>query len=131
MFEIDNQCSESDIVMRVPFALASGQITGRPQLTVEIGLHRKTLSAWPMSETAILRKLQTNGLPELLMIDSRARTGLSQLEHGMVILFVGELTGKLPTLVKVELHRNRIRPNDTKAARSVTTGSDLSFALRQ
>jgi hypothetical protein len=29
------------------------------------------------------------------------------------------------------LHGNRIRPNDAKAARLVTTGSYLSFTLRE
>jgi hypothetical protein len=49
----------------------------------------------------------------------------------MVILFVRELTRNLPPLTQIELHRNRIRPNDAKAARLVTTGSYLRFALRE
>jgi hypothetical protein len=49
----------------------------------------------------------------------------------MVILFVRELTRNLPPLTEIELHGNRIRPNDAKAARLVTTGSYLSVALRE
>jgi hypothetical protein len=47
----------------------------------------------------------------------------------MVILFVRELTRNLPPLTEIELHGNRIRPNDGKATRLVTTGSYLSFTL--
>src|SRR5271167_1975512 len=49
----------------------------------------------------------------------------------MVVLFVRELTRNLPALTKIELHGNRIRPNDAKAARLVTAGSYLSFTLRE
>ncbi len=49
----------------------------------------------------------------------------------MVVLFVGELTRNLPPLTEIELHRNRIRPNDAKAARLMTTASYVSFALRE
>ncbi len=49
----------------------------------------------------------------------------------MVILLVRELTRNLPPLTEIELHGNRIRPNDAKAARLVATGSDLSFTLRE
>jgi hypothetical protein len=49
----------------------------------------------------------------------------------MVILFVRELTRNLPPLTEIELHGDRIRPNDAKAARLATTGSYLSFALRE
>ena len=49
----------------------------------------------------------------------------------MVILFVRELARDLPALTEIELHGNRIRPDDAKAARLVTTGSYLSFALRE
>lgn len=55
----------------------------------------------------------------------------SHLQHGMVILFVRELTRNLPPLTEIELHGDGIRPNDPKAARLVTTGSDLGFALRE
>jgi hypothetical protein len=47
----------------------------------------------------------------------------------MVILFVRDLTRNLPPPTEIELHGNRIRPNDAKAARLVTTGSYLSFTL--
>jgi len=47
----------------------------------------------------------------------------------MMILFVRELTRNLPSLTEIELHGNRIRPNDAKAARQVATGAYLSFAL--
>src|SRR6266581_3997146 len=47
----------------------------------------------------------------------------------MMILLVRELTRNLPPLTDIELHGNRIRPNDAKAARLVTAGSDLSFTL--
>ncbi len=47
----------------------------------------------------------------------------------MMILFVRELPRNLPPLIEIELHGNRIRPNDSKAARLVTAGSYLSFAL--
>ena len=46
----------------------------------------------------------------------------------MVIFFVRELTRNLPSLTEIELHGNRIRPN-AEAARLVTTGKYLSFAL--
>jgi len=49
----------------------------------------------------------------------------------MVILFVRELTRNLPPLTEIEPHGNRIRPNDAKPARLVTTSSYLSFALRE
>jgi hypothetical protein len=49
----------------------------------------------------------------------------------MMILLVRELTRNLPPLTEIELHGNHIRPNDAKAARLVTTGSDLSFTLRE
>lgn len=49
----------------------------------------------------------------------------------MMILLVRQLTRNLPPLTEIELHGNRIRPNDAKAARLVTTGSDLSFTLRE
>jgi hypothetical protein len=49
----------------------------------------------------------------------------------MVILLVRELTRNLPPLTEIELHGNRIRPNDAKAARLVTAGSYLSFTLRK
>jgi hypothetical protein len=55
----------------------------------------------------------------------------SHLQHGMVILFVRELTRNLPPLTEIEFHGNRIRPNDAKAALLVTTSSYLSFALRE
>ena len=48
-----------------------------------------------------------------------------------MILLVRELTRNLPPLAEIEFHGNRIRPNDSKAARLVTTGSDLSFTLRE
>ena len=49
----------------------------------------------------------------------------------MMILLVRELTRNPPPVAEIELHGNRIRPNDAKAARLVTTGSDLSFTLRE
>ncbi|MGA2019959.1 MAG: hypothetical protein ABSH02_05165 [Candidatus Sulfotelmatobacter sp.] len=55
----------------------------------------------------------------------------SHFQHGMVIPFVRELARNLPPLTEIELHGSRIRPNDAKSARLVTTGSYLSFALRE
>jgi len=49
----------------------------------------------------------------------------------MVVLFVRELTRNLPAPIQIELHGNRIRPNDAKAACQVTAGSYLSFTLRE
>jgi hypothetical protein len=49
----------------------------------------------------------------------------------MMILLVRELTRNLPPVVEIKFHGNRVRPNDAKAARLVTTGSDLSFTLRE
>lgn len=49
----------------------------------------------------------------------------------MVVLFVCELTRNLPAPTKIELHGNRIRPNNAKAARQVTAGSYLSLTLRE
>ena len=48
-----------------------------------------------------------------------------------MILLVRELTRNPPPLSEIELHGNRIRPNNAKVARLVATGSDLSFTLRQ
>jgi hypothetical protein len=59
------------------------------------------------------------------------RQRFSHLQHGMVILFVCELTRNLPPLTQIELHGKHIRSNDTKVAGPVTTSSDLSFTLRQ
>ncbi len=80
-----------------------------------------------------LPNLVKEGLPT---IRSESATELlwqrfSHLQHGMVILFVRELTRNLPPLTEIELHGNRIRPNDAKAALLVTTGRYLSFALRE
>jgi hypothetical protein len=47
----------------------------------------------------------------------------------MVIPFVRELTRNLPPPTEIELHGNRIRPNDAKAARLVATSSYLSLTL--
>jgi hypothetical protein len=47
----------------------------------------------------------------------------------MMILLVLELTRNLPSLTEIELHGNRIRPNDAKAARLMATGRDLNFTL--
>src|SRR5580658_1513869 len=49
----------------------------------------------------------------------------------MMILLVRELAGNLPSMAEIELHGECIRPNDAKAARLVTTESDLSFTLRE
>jgi len=49
----------------------------------------------------------------------------------MMILLVRELTRNPPPVAEIEFHGNRIRPNDAKAARLVTAGSDLSFTLRE
>jgi hypothetical protein len=49
----------------------------------------------------------------------------------MVVLFVRELSRNLPPLTEIKLHRNRIGLNYAEAARLVTTGSYLSFALRE
>src|SRR5262245_20880967 len=59
------------------------------------------------------------------------RQRFSHLQHGMVILFVCELTRNLPSLTEIELHGNRIRPNHAKAACLVTTGCYLSFTLHE
>ena len=73
-------------------------------------------------------KLDLNGFE---LRDHSLRQRFSHLQHGMMILLVRELTRNLPPLTEIELHGNRIRPNDAKAARLVTTGSDLSFTLRE
>jgi hypothetical protein len=56
---------------------------------------------------------------------------LSHLQHGVMILLMRELTRNLPPLTQIELHGNRIRPNDAKAAGLVTSGRYLSFTLRE
>gem|GEM_PF-3805661 len=75
-------------------------------------------------------------LPVMPTIRSENATELlwqrfSHLQHGMVILFVRELTRNLPPLTEIELHGNRIRPNDAKAASLLPAGGYLSFALRE
>src|ERR1700721_4196074 len=49
----------------------------------------------------------------------------------MMILLVRELTRNPPPVAEIEFHGNHIRPNDAKAGRLVTAGSDLSFTLRE
>jgi hypothetical protein len=53
------------------------------------------------------------------------------LQHGVVILFVGELPHDLPSPAKIELHSNRIRLNDAKPARVMAAGSYLQFTSRE
>ena|ERR1022692_596824 len=59
------------------------------------------------------------------------RHRFSHLQHGVAILLVCELTRNLPAVTEIESHGNRIRLDDAKAACPVTTGTDLSLALRQ
>src|SRR5215469_14634196 len=59
------------------------------------------------------------------------RQRFNHLQHCVMIVLVRELTRNLPALAEIELHGNRIRPNDAKAARLVATSSDLSFTLRE
>ena len=49
----------------------------------------------------------------------------------MMILLVRELARNLPPVAEIEFHGNRIRPDDAKVARVVTTSIDLSFTLRE
>ena len=59
----------------------------------------------------------------------RGRERLSHLQHGMMVLFVRELTRNLPSLPKIELYRDQIRLNDAKTAGLATASSYLGFTL--
>jgi len=59
----------------------------------------------------------------------RERKRLGHLQHGMMVLFVGELTRNPPALTTIELYRNQIRPNDAKAARLASASKYLGFTL--
>ena len=61
----------------------------------------------------------------------RGRERFSHLQHGMMVLFVRELTRNLPSLMKIELYRDQIRLNDAKAAGLATASSYLRFTLRE
>ena len=59
----------------------------------------------------------------------RGRERLGHFQHGMMVLFVRELTRNLPSLTKIELYRDQIRLNDAKAAHLGTASSYLGFTL--
>jgi hypothetical protein len=59
----------------------------------------------------------------------RGRERLGHFQHGMMVLFVRELTRNLPSLTKIELYRDQIRLNDAKAAGLATASSYLGFTL--
>ncbi len=61
----------------------------------------------------------------------RERKRLGHLQHGMMVLFVGELSRNPPSLTKIELYRDHIRLNDAKTARLATASSYLGFTLCQ
>jgi len=90
-----------------------------------------------MSVTGIFANHDPALASELFLISSDKellscwRQGFSHLQHGMLILFVCKLTRNQPPLIEIELHGIRIRPNDPKAAGLVTSGSYLSFTLRE
>ena len=46
-----------------------------------------------------------------------------------MVFFVGELTRNPPSLTRIELYRDQIRPNDAKAAHLATASSYLGFTL--
>jgi hypothetical protein len=54
---------------------------------------------------------------------------LGHLQHGVIILFVGELARNSPSLARIELYRDQIRVNDAEAARLATASSYLGFTL--
>jgi hypothetical protein len=95
------------------------------------GLHRKICTV-----AGCLGRIRLRVSFQVADIRSESATeflwqSFSHLQHGVVILFMRELTRNLPPPTKIELHGNRVRPNDAKAARLVTSGSYLSFALRE
>ena len=59
----------------------------------------------------------------------RGRERFSHFQHGMMVLFVRELTRNLPSLAKIELYCDQIRLNHAKAAGLATASSYLGFAL--
>jgi hypothetical protein len=59
----------------------------------------------------------------------RERKRLGHLQHGMMVLFVGELMRNPPSLTRIELYCDQIRSNDAKAARLATASSYLGFTL--
>jgi len=59
----------------------------------------------------------------------RGRERLGHFQHGMMVLFVRELTRNLPSLTKIELYRDQIRLDDAKAAGLATASSYLGFTL--
>jgi hypothetical protein len=85
------------------------------------------------------RLWQANGIPwsrltqPLLETETlsllRERKRLGHLQHGMMVLFVGELTRNPPSLTRIELYRDQVRLNDAKAARLATASNYLGFTL--
>jgi hypothetical protein len=76
------------------------------------------------------RPVETTLLPETAAL-SLLREGkrLGHLQHGMMVLFVGELTRSPPSLTRIEIYRDQIRLNDAEAARLATASSYLGFTL--
>ena len=54
---------------------------------------------------------------------------LGHLQHGMVILFVGELARNPPSLTRIELYRDQIRLHDAEVARLAAASSYFGFTL--
>lgn len=79
---------------------------------------------------AIWRRRAWQRLPETETLSLlRERKRLGHLEHGMMVLFLGELTRNPPSLTRIELYRGQIRLNHAKAARLATASSYLEFTL--
>ena len=54
---------------------------------------------------------------------------LGHLQHGVVVLFVGELARNPPSLTRIELYRDKIRLDDAEVARLATASSYFGFTL--
>ena len=52
---------------------------------------------------------------------------LGHLQHGVVVLFVGELARSPPSLKRIELYRDQIRLDDAEVARLETASSYFGF----
>jgi len=89
------------------------RIVGEP----EVGLERL-----PLGPLTPLPKIETSSL-------LRKWKRFGHLQHGMIVLFVGELTRNPPSLTSIEPYRDQIRLNDAKAARLATASNYLRFTL--
>jgi hypothetical protein len=92
------------------------------------GYKENSSGCWTTSDNQVMSwetPLPETKPPRLL----KGRERFSHFQHGMMVLFVRELTRNLPSLTKIELYRDQIRLNNAKAASLATASSYLGFTL--